>query len=346
MSKKNKQKNKSNKKNQDLSFREQIKPIFKERFLEMLKTEEEYQKFEDTILTPQRKSFRINTNKVKNPEEIIKRLKEKGVYTNPVPWCNNAYFVEYDKNDEKQRGDLGNLYEHFLGQIYVQEATSMTPPELLEIPKLDINTDPNSFKILDMASAPGSKTTQLANLMQNQGTLVANELDYKRIGPLKINLERSSFTNIIITNSDGIKIEGEEIFDRILLDAPCSGSGVIRKSPKTIRTYNPKQLKSISKLQLRLFQRAFELLKKGGIMTYSTCSLDPEENEFVIDEFLKQNPDAILEKAELPGLILNNKLEEFKGRKIPKEITQKTIRIWPQDNDTNGFYVAKIKKIF
>ena len=316
----------------------------------MLKTQEEYQKFEDTILTPQRKSFRINTHKVKDPQKLIENLHKKGVYTKPVPWCNNAYFVEYDKNDENQRGDLGNLYEHFLGQIYVQEATSMTPPELLEIPNLSSPPSslqsPNSFLVLDMASAPGSKTTQLANLMQNQGTLVANELDYKRIGPLKINLERSSFTNIIITNSNGTQIKGEEIFDRILLDAPCSGSGVIRKSPKTIKTYNPKQLKSISKLQLKLFQRAFELLKKGGIMTYSTCSLDPEENEFVVEEFLKNNPNATLEKAELPGLILNNKLEEFKGKKIPKEITQKTIRIWPQDNDTNGFYVAKIRKDF
>jgi len=343
MSKKNKQKNK---KKQNLSFKEQIKPIFKERFLEMLKTKEEYEKYEKTILTPQRKSFRINTNKVKNPKKLIKDLKEKGVYTKPIPWCENAYFVEYDKNDEKQRGDLGNLYEHFLGQIYVQEATSMTPPELLEIPDLSNLTSPDSFRVLDMASSPGSKTTQLTNLMQNQGTLVANELDYKRIGPLKINLERSSFTNIIITNSDGTQIKGKEIYDRILLDAPCSGSGVIRKSPKTIRTYNPKQLKSISKLQLRLFQRAFELLKKDGIITYSTCSLDPEENEFVVDEFLKQNPDASLEKAELKNIILNNKLEEFKGRKIPKEITEKTIRIWPQDNDTNGFYVAKIRKNF
>ena len=79
-------------------------------------------------------------------------------------------------------------------------------------------------------------------------------------------------------------------------------------------------------------------------MTYSTCSLDPEENEFAVAKFLETNPDATLEKAKLPGLILNNKIEEFGGKKIPKEVTDKTIRIWPQDNDTNGFYVAKIRK--
>ncbi len=336
-----KKKNKSKlKQNNSLSFREQIKPVFKERFKEMLKTQDEYDKFEEIILTPQRKSFRINGIKTNNSEELIFSLKSKGIKFSQVPWCENSFFIDFSK-DETQRGDLGNLYEHFLGKIYVQEATSMTPPLLLEIPE-DI---PRDFKVLDMASSPGSKTTQLGDYMNNKGILVANELDYKRLGPLKINLERSGLTNVIITNNDGSLIKGEEVFDRILLDAPCSGSGVIRKSPKTIRTYNPNQLKSISKLQLKLIQRAFELLKKGGIMTYSTCSLDPEENEFLIDDFLKNNSNAKLMEAKLDNIILNNKLTEFQGRKIPIEITEKTIRIWPQDNDTNGFFVAKIKKI-
>jgi 16S rRNA C967 or C1407 C5-methylase (RsmB/RsmF family) len=180
--------------------------------------------------------------------------------------------------------------------------------------------------------------------MKNKGMLVANELDYKRLGPLKINLERSGLKNIIITNSDGGRIMGDEIYDRILLDAPCSGSGVIRKSPKTIIRYNPKKLKMMQNLQLKLLKRAFDLLKSGGIMTYSTCSLDPEENELCIEKFLEQIPNAKLEQIELKGLILNNKLTKFKDHEIPKEITEKTIRIWPQDNDTNGFYVAKIRK--
>lgn len=319
-------------------LKDQIKPIFKERFLELLGSQEEYDKFEKYNLMKQRKSFRINTIKVKNPEELAEKIRKKGLKITPVPWCENAYFTEFD---EEVRSDLGNLYEHFLGQIYVQEATSMTPPQLLEIPE-EINQD---FKVLDMCSSPGSKTTQIADLMKNKGTLVANELDFKRLGPLKINLERAGLTNIMILNSDGGRIQGEEIFDRICLDAPCSGSGVIRKSPRTIKTYNPKKLKMIQNIQLKLFQRAYELLKVGGIMTYSTCSIDPEENELVVEKFLERNPEASLEMAELEGLILNNKVSSFKGHEIPKEITEKTIRIWPQDNDTNGFYVAKIKKL-
>jgi len=322
----------------DLPLKEQIKPIFKERFTDMLGSVKEYEKFEDTILKFQRKSFRVNTIKENNPDELIKKLEKKGLNLTKIPWIENGFFVEYD---EDKRFDIGNLFEHFTGKIYVQEATSMTPPQVLDIPK-DISTE---FKVLDMAASPGSKTTQLGDLMKNNGTLVANELDYKRLGPLKINLERSGLTNVIITNSDGNRIEGNEVYDRILLDAPCSGSGIIRKSPKTIKLYNPRKLKMVVNLQLRLLQRAFELLKKDGIMAYSTCSLDPEENELCIQKFLERNPSAKLEKINFKDLILNNKLKKFKEKEIPKEITEKTIRIWPQDNDTNGFYLAKIRKV-
>lgn len=331
------------KKNKDrfenVPLREQIKPIFKERFLEMFNGDlDEYNKFIETILLPQRKSFRVNTYKIKKIDEFINNLNKKNIKTIPVPWCENGFFLEFSK---KNRSDLGNLFEHFLGEIYVQEATSMCPAELLDIPK-NIN---NNFMVLDMCSAPGSKTTQIANLMQNKGILIANELDYKRLGPLKINLERSGFSNIVITNNDGNRILGENIFDRICLDAPCSGSGVIRKSPNTIKKYNPKKLKGIKTIQLKLLQRAVELLKVDGIMTYSTCSLDPEENELLIKEFLEKNDNIELLKAELPGLILTNKLKKFQESKIPEVITKNTIRIWPQDNDTNGFYIAKLKKI-
>lgn len=324
----------------DLPLREQFKPIFKERFLEMLKTEEEYEKLLDYLVTPQKKSFRINSIKEDNPQELVENLKQKGLDIEEVPWCENAYFLNYDKNDKNSRSDLGNLYEHFLGKIYVQEATSMCPVEVLDFPE---EIDEN-FAVLDVAAAPGSKTTQIGDKMNNRGVLVANEIDFKRLGPLKINLERSGLYNIIITNLDGRRIEGEKKFDRIVLDAPCSGSGVIRKSPKTVKTYNPKKLKGMQNLQLQLLRRAFELLKKGGVMTYSTCSMDPEENEFVVQRFLEENENAVLEKAELKGLVLNNKLTQFKGQEIMPIITENTIRIWPQDNDTNGFYVAKLSK--
>ncbi len=328
----------SKKKSENIPLKDQIKPIFKERFLEMLNNDNnEYEKFVEYILKPQRKSFRINTIKENNPQQLIENLKQKGLDISKIEWCENAFFLNYEKDS---RTDIGNLKEHILGKIYIQEATSMTPVILLDIPQ-DID---NTFTVLDMAASPGSKTTQIGSLMNNKGIIIANELDYKRLSPLKINLEKSGLINIVITNNDATKIEGNNIFDRILLDAPCSGSGVIRKSPKTIKTYNPKQLKQICKIQLKLLQRGFELLKQEGIITYSTCSLDPEENELLIEEFLNQNKNAELMTCNIPNLILNNKLTKFFKNQIPEEITQKTIRIWPQDNDTNGFFVAKIKK--
>jgi NOL1/NOP2/sun family putative RNA methylase len=313
-----------------------IKKNFEDRYKEML-GDEEYDKFINIITTPQRKSIRFNSIKVKNSNKLKTILEKKGIFLEEIPFCDNAYFLDHKKSI---RTDLGNLFEHQLGYIYVQEATSMTPPLVLEIPeKID-----NNFKVLDMASAPGSKTTQVGELMKNNGILIANEIDYSRLGALKTNLERTGLHNIIITNADGREIRGKEIFDRIILDAPCSGSGVIRKSPKTLKTYNPKNIKSISKLQLKLLQRAFELLKKGGIMTYSTCSLEPEEDEFIIEKFLNNNENAKLEKVEIKGLEKQIPIKKFKNKEIPKEIYKKTLRIWPHLYDTNGFFLAKIRK--
>lgn len=316
------------------SNRDDIKPIFEERFKEILG--DDYDKFVKTILTPQRKSFRINSLKAKNSTRIIESIKNKGIHITKVPWCENSFFVDFDK---ESRTDLGNLIEHFNGEIYIQEATSMIPPELIDIPeKID-----DKFKVLDMAAAPGSKTTQIAEKMKNRGIIIANELDYSRLGPLKMNLERAGIINSIITNGDGRKITGEESFDRILLDAPCSGSGVIRKSPRTLKTYNPKKLKGMKNLQKKLLSRAFELLKRRGIMVYSTCSLDPEENEICIKEFLEENPNASIETINI-NMKRTNLIKKFNNIEIPKIVYSNTLRVWPQDNDTNGFFVAKIRK--
>lgn len=315
----------------------QIKPIFEQRFKELL--QDEYEEFIQTILRPQRKSFRINSYKVQDVKSCIKSIEEKGVKLSQVLWDKNSYFLEII--DENTRLDLGNLFEHFLGHIYVQEATSLLPPLVAQIPQV---IDEN-FKVLDMCSAPGSKTTQIAALMKNKGVLIANELDYTRLAPLKLNLERSGFTNIIITNQDGVRIEGEDEYDRIILDAPCSGSGVIRKSPRTLKTYNPIQLQQIVNIQKKLFQRAFHLLKRDGILVYSTCSIDPEENEFVVKWALEEFKDLIeLQKIELEGISPKKIVSQFLGVKIDTQIQEKVLRVWPHHYDTNGFFVAVFRK--
>ena len=315
-----------------------IKPTFEERFKLLLGAQ--YEEFIATILTPQRKSFRINSFKVKNTQQLVEDLKSRGIVIEQVLWDSLSYFVTLDDGDS--RSDLGNLYEHFLGKLYIQEATSLLPPLVAQIPK-DISDD---FKVLDMCAAPGSKTTQLAALMDNKGVLVANELDYSRLSPLKLNVERSGFTNIVITNSDGALLKGEEEFDRIILDAPCSGSGVIRKSPLTLKKYNPSQLHQVVSVQKKLFKRAIGLLKLGGILTYSTCSIDPEENEYIVKWALEEFEGSIcLKEISLKGIEHKKKVSEFLGVKIPQEVQDKTLRVWPHHYDTNGFYVAVFEKL-
>jgi len=228
---------------------------------------------------------------------------------------------------------LGNLPEHSLGYFYVQEAASMIPPIALQ-------PEPNDI-ILDMAAAPGSKTTQLASMMNNHGIIIANDITHTRLKSLTINLQRCGVSNTIITLMKGHKFNIQA--DKILLDAPCSGTGAIRKSLKTITIWNPDVIKRLAGQQRQLLQTAFNCLKPQGILVYSTCSIAPEENEAVVDFLLKNNTDASLESVKIPGLKTSPVVLEYENKQFSPELKQ-CIRIWPQDNDTEGFFIARIKK--
>ena len=132
-------------------------------------------------------------------------------------------------------------------------------------------------------------------------------------------------------------------FDKILLDAPCSGTGTIRKSLKTLRVWNPYMIKRLAGTQKQLIETAFNNLKENGTLVYSTCSLEPEENEEVVDFLLNKYKNAALEEINLKNLKRSEPILEFEKNKYSEEV-KKCLRIWPQDNDTEGFFVAKIKK--
>src|SRR3990167_9855374 len=191
---------------------------FKEKFVKKYASLTDIDSFLEFSLKNIRKSIRVNTLKI-SVNELKKRLKDYKL--TQIPWCKEGFFVE------GPRTDLGNLKEHQLGYFYIQEAASMIPPIVLD-PK------PGEI-ILDIAASPGSKTTQIAQYMENKGILIANDYTYERMKPLSINLQRCGVTNSIITLMEGqwFKKSGIE-FDRILVDAPCSGTGTIRKSLKTI----------------------------------------------------------------------------------------------------------------
>ena len=306
----------------------EFKPAFIERYSKLT----DWETFKKYSLSFLRRSLRVNTLKI-SIEEVKERLEKKNWILTPVPWCKEGFFVEHKEG----RRDTGNTVEHQLGYFYIQEAASMIPPIVL-------NPRPSDL-VLDVASSPGSKTSQMAQMMKNEGLIIANDASSIRMMPLCSNLTRLGILNTITTVKVGQQFSKyHETFDKILLDAPCSGTGTIRKSVKTIRMWNPRVLKGITNVQKELIKSSFKALKKGGTLVYSTCSLEPEENEGIISWFLEQEKDVEVESFSLPGLKQGKAITEFEGEVYNSEV-KKTCRLWPQDNDTEGFFIAKLRKL-
>ena len=303
-------------------------PEFKPAFIERYSQLTNWKEFKEYSLTFLRRSVRINTI-FSSVAQIKKSIEAKGWTLEPIPWCGEGFWISHP-----ERRDVGNLLEHHLGQIYVQEAASLIPPLVL-LPK------PGEL-VLDMCAAPGSKTTQMGAMMRNQGLLIANDYKGERMQSLGINLQRVGLTNVVLTKMHGKRFYRFQ-FDKILLDAPCSGTGAIRKSLKTIAIWNPLMITKLARQQKELIANAFENLKEGGEMAYSTCSLEPEENEGVVDFLLQKYPTARLERIYLSGLKRSPAILEFAGMQYHPSIKE-CLRLWPQDNDTEGFFVCKIRK--
>ncbi|MBS3132011.1 NOL1/NOP2/sun family putative RNA methylase [Candidatus Woesearchaeota archaeon] len=305
---------------------------FKEKFVERYSKLTDWEEFKACSLSFLRRSIRVNTLKF-SVEKLKKRLEGKWELEQ-VPWCGEGFWIEHKGIGEEKRRDIGNLIEHSLGYFYTQEAASMIPPLVLAPQEHEI--------ILDIAASPGSKTTQIAQYMKNTGVLIANDYTSERMKPLGLNLQRCGVSNAVMTLMQGQWFRNME-FDRILVDAPCSGTGTIRKSLKTLRMWNPNMVKRLSITQKQLVETAFNILKPGGTMVYSTCSLEPHEDEAVVDFLVNKFENARLEEVNLPGLKRSEPILEFEKEKYSDEI-KKCLRIWPQDNDTEGFFVAKIRK--
>ena len=301
-----------------------FKPDFIKRYSQLT----DWETFKKYSLCFLRRSIRVNTLQA-TVADVKKSIEAKGWKLTPIPWCKEGFWI-----DHPERRDVGNLLEHHLGKIYVQEAASMIPPLVLQ-------PQPGEM-VLDMCAAPGSKTTQMGAMMNNEGIIVANDYKGDRLQSLGLNIQRNVLTNTIITLMHGKRFYQFE-FDKILLDAPCSGTGTIRKSLKTISIWNPGMVSKIAKAQKELIENAFKNLKAGGEMVYSTCSLEPEEDEGVIDFLLQKFANAEIIEVDLPGLKRSPAVLEFEGVEYNPEVKH-CIRIWPQDNDTEGFFVAKIRK--
>jgi tRNA (cytosine49-C5)-methyltransferase len=312
-------------------MRYEMKPAFRERMEKLMPNKADFESFEKIVHTGPKNFIRCNTLKIK-PEELLERLNKKWKVIQP--YQNHPEIMLIDQN--LLPGELGNAIEHLLGYYYVQEISSMQSVLALE-PK------PGEF-ILDLCASPGSKTSQIAAKMENTGTLIANDLKLDRVKILSATLERNGVSNSIISQKDAIAFcsairESPFRFDRILLDAPCSGEGTLRSSPKTFLMWNEKVIQKFSRQQKKFIAFALKCLKIGGTLVYSTCTHAPEEDEEVIDFALKNFPVKI-ETLALP-LKCRPGITDWDKKAYNPEV-KKACRIYPQDNDSEGFFVCKM----
>jgi NOL1/NOP2/sun family putative RNA methylase len=324
-------------KSQPKKRRYEPKPEFVERMNKLLPDENDFKKYQEILNLQPVKSIRCNTLKI-SPEDLIKKLEEKG-WRISQPWKEQPEIMIVES--ELEPGILGRALEHMLGYYYIQELSSMLPIIALKPKENEI--------LLDICAAPGSKTTQAAALINNTGTIIANEISMGRMKILASNLEKNGATNTIITRKDGIalcrRLEKINIIpDKILLDAPCSGEGTIRSTPVTYQLWNMKTIYQLSNLQKQLFASAFHILKVGGEMVYSTCTHAPEEDEQVVNWALKHFGDSIkIEKIKLP-VKTREGISKWKEHEYLEDVKY-SCRVYPHDNNTEGFFLAKFTKI-
>lgn len=270
-----------------------------------------------------KKSIRVNTLKISH-EQFIKRMNSIGVKLTKIPFLSDGYYAEAPFS-------LGATTEYLLGYYYLQEAAAQLPAEILA----PLPTD----TVLDMCAAPGGKTTQLSQLMNNKGTIVATEYKEHRMTSLYGNLERIGAENVIVLKTNAVNLLRSKLrYDKILLDAPCSGNYVTDKTWFAKRTIDG--IKKSQQIQQELLKTAVQLLKPNGILVYSTCSLEPEENELNIQWLLK-NFRLKLEKINMP--IGDAGLTNVFGQKLDKNIAL-CKRFWPHKTNTEGFFIAKVRK--
>lgn len=270
----------------------------------------------------QKRKVTLRVNTIKTSCELVKnKLLQANIDFEEVPWYEDAIVIKNANESDIRKLDI---YEK--GEIYLQSLSSMLPPILLE-PKQGEN-------ILDMAAAPGSKTTQIAALTHNKAMITACEINQVRSERLKYNLEKQGVTCSYVMLTDARKLDNLFSFDKILLDAPCSGSGTIyEQDEKLNKNFTQKLIEKSSETQLALLSKAIKLLKPKGEIIYSTCSILNCENEAIVEKALK-GTNAKIEAIKLKG-IENIPL-------IPSKIPG-TICVCP-NKLFEGFFIAKIKK--
>jgi len=291
-----------------------------ERYREII---DDWQAFESACSEPLPFIARTNTLRT-NASDLVERIAATGAGACQLPWASEA--IELDRAP-------GGLIEHWLGLLYAQEAVQLLPVIVL---------DPQpEERVLDLCAAPGGKSTHIGARMRNTGCLVANEPNGRRQMGLLANINRLGLLNVVVTAYQGENFPMAERFDRILVDAPCSAEGTLRKESSMRDGASRAVIERLARLQRRLIVRAFDLLSPEGVLVYSTCTFAPEENEAIVASLMEQR-DALVTPVELPVPSAAG-LASWGEESFPTEV-QGCRRIYPHHINSGGGFVARITR--
>lgn len=269
------------------------------------------------------------------PDALLEWLERCGLgEALPLSWCEGAWRIP-----ASPRRDLGTLLPFLAGLYHIQEEASLLPGHWLA-------PQPHE-RVLDTCAAPGGKSAQLAIQMRNTGSVIANDRDAGRLRALRSIIDRLGLVNVSMTRFDAANMPREVgLFDRILVDVPCSCEGTSRKNVSVLEHVKRFDHDAHSRLQEAILTRALEQLRPGGLLAYSTCTYAPEENERVVSRSLARFGEGRAQVEALPalrGFYVSPGLTEFGGERFG-EAMARCGRVWPHHNDTGGFFVALIRR--
>ena len=342
---------------------ENIVPLLPEDFTARMRkmlTEDEYDEFLLSYGKKRRFSLRVNPLKVSRETfealtEEFERKEDSGSagspepgngtradrrWLCPVPWEPDGFYYE-----EELRPGRHPRYE--AGMYYIQEASAMVPAVLC-------GAQPGE-RVLDLCAAPGGKSTKLGASLRGEGVLVANEIHAGRAKILSSNIERMGIRNAVVTNETPQRMSSRfpSFFDRIVVDAPCSGEGMFRKEEEALRHWSPENVRMCAERQMEILEEAAVMLRPGGILVYSTCTFAPEENEGVIGAFLSAHPEYSVRRiSEMPGVDMKGwgfepghpEWAQISADERVPDGLDGTVRLWPHRLDGEGHFAAVLQK--
>ncbi len=305
----------------------------------------DFEGFQAALRRPMPTHIRVNTLRM-DPGDFERSVRRWGGDLRPLRW----YRAGFEAPPVGALSRPGTTLEYFLGLYHVQGASSMVPPLALE-PK-------PGERVLDLCAAPGSKTSQIGELMRNEGFVLANDLFVDRLKVLKAHLERLGIVNACISHRSGESFPGGGLppFQRVLVDAPCSGEGTVRgvaehgrtghegESEQAYRERREAELGKLHRLQRALLRRAANLVEPGGVVVYATCTYSPLENEAVIDDVLRARDDLAVEElpVDVPGA--EPGLRTYEGTRFRAEVARAR-RLYPHRAvDSAGFFICRLRR--